>query len=43
MSEQTLNLRRRLGAALILALVLIAVAGVWRAAGPPPPPPPPPP
>lgn len=34
MSEQTLNLRRRLGAALILALVLIAVAGVWHAAGP---------
>ncbi|GAB6877489.1 ABC transporter substrate-binding protein [Thermaerobacter litoralis] len=33
MSEQTLSWRRRLGAAVILALVITAVAGIWRMAG----------
>ncbi|EKP94523.1 ABC transporter substrate-binding protein [Thermaerobacter subterraneus] len=33
MTEQTLSWRRRLGAALILALVITAVAGIWRMAG----------
>ncbi|ADU50431.1 extracellular solute-binding protein family 5 [Thermaerobacter marianensis DSM 12885] len=33
MSEQTLNWRRRLGAAVILALVLVAAAGIWHLAG----------